>query len=343
MTDRTAHRLKTVAGVMVAMTGVVFGFVLFVRENPLAIGLVQILVMSALYGGSVGGLLALFEFFYVEGPAGRWLRRIPFVLSFLIRGLVYLVGSTAMILLIDALIGWDKVRMPLLHCALLATVMAALVLTGVQVKRLIGPQAFANLLLGRYRVPVREERVVLFLDLVGSTALAERIGDIALHSFLSRFFFDIDEPIQSFSGEVHNYVGDEVIVSWPIDRGLEDACCLRCWFAIRDRIARTGPGYEDEFGTIPEFRTGMHAGPVVVGECGDSKRQIAFLGDTMNTASRIQAECKELGRDLLLSGELVDRLHLPPDWRAAAMGSVQLRGRQEQTELFGIDRPYGVR
>ena len=56
----------------------------------------------------------------------------------------------------------------------------------------------------------------MFLDIADSTRLAEAMGELRVHDLITRFFFDIDEPISDFGGAVHAYVGDEVIVSWPV-------------------------------------------------------------------------------------------------------------------------------
>ena len=107
-----------------------------------------------------------------------------------------------------------------------------------------------------------------------------------MQELLTRFFFDIDEPIAAHGGEVHAYVGDEVIVSWPLTTAVLRGACLDCFFAVRDRIEERGESYRYEFGSAPRFRAGLHAGPVVISECGDSRRQIAYFGDTMNVTAR---------------------------------------------------------
>ena len=84
-----------------------------------------------------------------------------------------------------------------------------------ELTRLIGGRVLLNVILGRYRHPTREERVLMFLDVAGSTSVAEALGEVRMQELLTRFFFDIDEPIVAHGGEVHAYVGDEVIVTWP--------------------------------------------------------------------------------------------------------------------------------
>src|SRR5262249_45197044 len=100
----------------------------------------------------------------------------------------------------------------------------------------VGGRVLLNVILGRYRRPTREERVLLFLDLAGSTTLAERMGELRVQDLLTRFFFDIDEAIVVHGGEVHAYVGDEVIVSWPVGARPKQNY-VDCFFAIEDCIA----------------------------------------------------------------------------------------------------------
>jgi adenylate cyclase len=83
-------------------------------------------------------------------------------------------------------------------------------------RRMIGGRVLGSFLLGTYHRPRREQRIVMFLDIADSTALAEQLGEVRVHDLITRFFFDIDEPIADQDGEVHAYVGDEVIVTWPL-------------------------------------------------------------------------------------------------------------------------------
>jgi class 3 adenylate cyclase len=203
--------------------------------------------------------------------------------------------------------------------------------------RLVGGRAFLNVILGRYRHPTREQRVLLFLDLVGSTTLAEQLGELRVQELLTRFFFDIDEAIVAHGGEVHAYVGDEVIVTWPVAAARQSRP-IDCVFAIQDRIAELAARYISEFGLVPNFRAGLHAGPVVIGECGDSRPQVAYFGDTMNVTARLQERCKEAGRTLLVSGDLLRLLDPGQDFAVEALGPTQLRGRKAEVEVFAVAR-----
>jgi len=80
----------------------------------------------------------------------------------------------------------------------------------------------------------------------------------------------------------------------------------------------------------------------VAAQCGDVKQDIVYFGDTINTAARIQAYCKEAGRDLLISGELMARMPASDKWIAEHLGAVHLRGRDAEIELLALAPARGA-
>src|SRR5262249_32944512 len=95
--------------------------------------------------------------------------------------------------------------------------------------------------------------------------------------------------------------------------------------------------YEREFGVVPRFRAGMHAGLVVVSECGGTKRQISYFGDAVNVAARLEEYCKTEGGDLVVSGDLMRRLELPPNLVAQNQGRARLRGRETPVDVYSVE------
>ncbi|MDH3670753.1 MAG: adenylate/guanylate cyclase domain-containing protein [Gammaproteobacteria bacterium] len=207
-----------------------------------------------------------------------------------------------------------------------------------RIRSLVGSRVLFNFLLGRYHRPLREERVFLFLDLAHSTMLSEKLGDICVQSLIGRFFFDIAQPISEYGGETHRYIGDEIVVTWPLKEAIRGARCVRCVFAIQDLIAARAPTYHAEFGVIPECRIGMHGGSVVASEVGDDKREIVYFGDTINTAARLEQMCKQLKRAFLVSGELLSRMSLSSDILTEELGTMELRGKQQQVRILSVSR-----
>jgi class 3 adenylate cyclase len=343
----TSTRLKIVA-VVVAIGGVV-GLVISwllsrIHEQPYDFAELENGIRNGL---TVAGALAATDLLYVQGPRGAWLRRLGFGRAILVRAGLFtalIVAIFALNRLIFALLhgfarsGLDYFTLPLLRDTILTFVIFLVITEFLQMRRVIGGRTLTNLLLGRYHRPVREERVFMVVDIKGSTALAERLGDERAHGFITSVFFDIDQPILEHGSEVHSYVGDGLIASWPLAQGIEDARCLRCFEAIEATLARRSEHYRREFGVTPAVRVALHAGPVVAGECGDTKLAIVYLGDTMNTVARIEQAAKTLNRDCLISADLLSRLDLPPALAAEPLGPVALRGRRRPITLHALRR-----
>jgi hypothetical protein len=79
--------------------------------------------------------------------------------------------------------------------------------------------------------------------------------------------------IAEAGGEIHKYVGDEIIATWTLAAGLNEGACVRACFAALDRLAERGPAYERDFGCCADFRAGLHCGSVVIGELGYLRRR----------------------------------------------------------------------
>ena len=155
---------------------------------------------------------------------------------------------------------------------------------------------------------------------------------------IARFFHDVDDTIVTHGGEVHAYIGDELIATWPLRDGAQDAACLRAVLAVRDRIADLADSYVNEFGVAPAFRAALHCGPVTVSEVGRSKQQIGYFGDTVNVTARLEDQAKQLDRDLLISGDLMERLDLPDDMAVDDLGPITLRGRVAPIHVLALAR-----
>ncbi|MBV8184640.1 MAG: adenylate/guanylate cyclase domain-containing protein [Hyphomicrobiales bacterium] len=225
--------------------------------------------------------------------------------------------------------------------SLLVLALAAFIL---RVKDLIGTEVFLSLLRGRYHKPVAEERVFLFVDVVGSTQFAQRFGDLRTQEFLGHFFAALAEPVRQHQGAIDDYVGDLAIVTWPMRRGIADARCVRCVFALLSKIAEEAPSWEAKFGLVPRFRAALHGGRVVAGEVGVDRRKIAYFGDTVNTTARLESLCREVDSPIVISAELLARIPtLPRDVHATNLGAHVLRGRDHPLAIVALtSETYGA-
>ena len=89
---------------------------------------------------------------------------------------------------------------------------------------------------------------------------------------------------------------------------------------------------------LPNFRAGLHAGAVVISECGSWRRQLAYFGDTVNVTARLQEYCKEAGRNLLVSADLLSHMRPSQNILIEPLGPAQLRGRAAAIEVFAVQR-----
>jgi adenylate cyclase len=203
---------------------------------------------------------------------------------------------------------------------------------------LLGFRTLRNLLTGRYVRPRRESKVFLLIDMKNSTGVAERLGPIRFHELLNDFFGDVADAALQCAGEIHKYVGDEAILTWPAERNRIDDDIIACPFVVRDFIAASREKYRRRFGVEPEFRAALHCGEVVAGQIGDVRREIAYVGDTLNVAARLLEAAKEVGRDVLVSVDLLDRATLPAGIRAEPLPTLEVRGREAPLGIAALSR-----
>lgn len=205
-----------------------------------------------------------------------------------------------------------------------------------ELHRKLGRDAIYNLVLGKYHQVKQEDRLFLFIDLNNSTDIAEEMGELEYSHFLQDYFYDISEPIARYFGRVYQYVGDEVVVTWPLKKGLRYAVCVRCYFAVQKQVRRYKAYYEKRYGRVPAFKAALHGGTVVVSEVGKYKSEIAYHGDVLNTTARMLGKCHELESDLLTSDWVISQVELPAYLKTDAMGPFQLKGKQQEIVLQSV-------
>jgi adenylate cyclase len=200
------------------------------------------------------------------------------------------------------------------------------------------PKYFFSYLFGKYHKPRIENRIFMFLDLKSSTTIAERLGAVKYHDFLFDFYYTITEPIIKREGEIYQYVGDEISVTWNIKTGIKENNCINCFFDITDIIEKSSEFFFNKYGFVPEFKAGFHCGETVVGEIGVIKSEITFSGDVVNTTARIQELCNPYKQKVLISRELLNILFLEEDFKVKQIGALYLRGKNSETSICSINR-----
>lgn len=204
----------------------------------------------------------------------------------------------------------------------------------VEINDKYSPGVFIDFLTGKYRQAKKENRIVMFIDLKDSTPIAEKLGHEHYFGFIREFIRMISLAIIDHHGLIYQYVGDEIIVSWISS---EKNCrkALATVVDARKNIQKRSEWFRRKYDIVPEFRVGIHAGDVTIGEIGIVKKDLAMSGDTMNTSARIRSACNELNQKFLVSKEFVECADLQP-MHAAYLGDFELKGKSENVALYSL-------
>jgi adenylate cyclase len=335
MNARLERKLKLVGAIVVAGIVGAIGFS-FAQGYTSHSAIARAISYGVILGLALGGVSQ----FVFEGPMRMWLGSRSFTTNLVIRSAIYaaVILPTQYFELGAVLIGQPFVPSPQgLWSGIIFTFALLMVINlTIAVANIIGPRAFLNFIVGQYHTPVEENRFVLFVDIAGSTGLAERLGGVAIHRLLDHTFRLLTLSVVDYRGEVLNYVGDEVIVTWLERDGAVDCRPLRCFVAMRDELSRASGQLEREFGAAPRIRGSLHFGPVIVGEIGDVKRAIVFNGDVMNTAARLEELSRNVDGGFLASAAAMQRFNSAPPFAIRDLGRLPIRGRADGIDVVGI-------
>ncbi|NNF34724.1 MAG: adenylate/guanylate cyclase domain-containing protein [Saprospiraceae bacterium] len=234
---------------------------------------------------------------------------------------------------------WDKASLFFWSLTFVSTIVQTsfsifLCLVYSAVSENLGQHVLFNFFTGKYHQPVVEERIFLFMDLTSSTAIAEQLGHYTYFGLLDLFYTSMSDAIIDHQGEVYEYIGDEVIVTWPLKKGVRNGNCIKCFYAIKKAMKSKEGKFMDRYGIFPHFKGDIHVGEVTTGEIGALKKEIVFTGDVMNTTARIQWLCKTYGSDLLVSGELRELFIDREDIQFIERDESELRGKKKLIKVY---------
>jgi len=205
-----------------------------------------------------------------------------------------------------------------------------------QVNLFLGSNNLWRLLRGKFYTPREEERIFMFLDLQSSTKHAEKLGHIKYSKMIQDCFNDLG-VVNENESEIYQYVGDEAILTWKLHDGLRNQNCINAYFNFKQQLIKNQEHYMRNYNINPHFKAGVHIGIVTVTEVGKYKKEIAYHGDTINTAARIQGKCNELKQELLISESLKNELN-NTDFIFDKLGRIELKGKESQILLYAVNQ-----
>lgn len=284
------------------------------RQKPLGIAIViyVITIMAVIIALSI--IAYTFYFWWYEGPSG-------FQSNFYYNLFQYIGTNTFWLNMVT----W--------------TLIATVTIIVLDINDKYGQGVFLNLLLGKYHRPKYEQRIFMFMDMRSSTKIAEELGHRNYFKMLNEVIEFITEPIVNSKGEIYQYVGDEVVVTWLLDRQDSRNNAIKCFFDIRDKIREKADYFKGKYAYVPHFKAGVHCGDVTTGEIGTYKKEIVFTGDTVNTTSRIQGKCSELGEQILVSESVYKFMEeCTPYYSFREISDMELRGKKEPVKLYAVEK-----
>jgi adenylate cyclase len=206
----------------------------------------------------------------------------------------------------------------------------------VQVTPLLPP--FAQAQDGAARVDFvqgsEREIAILFADIRGFTALSEGRLPYDVVFILNRYFAAMGRAVESAGGRVDKFVGDGIMALFGVTGDPEQGCreALAAARLMSERLVELNEALRAELAEPLRIGIGLHAGPVIVGEMGyGDATSITAIGDSVNTASRLEGLTKEYGVELVVSAEVISRAGVAI--AAGRRDEIEIRGKQDRLSV----------
>ena len=193
-------------------------------------------------------------------------------------------------------------------------------------------------LIGKYRRPKEERHIFMFIDLKSSTTIAEELGHYKYSQLIQDCFYDLNTIVGRYNAMIYQYVGDEAVLSWEYNSGIKQNRCIDLFFHFDRLLKKQKKYYLKHYKTEPNFKAAIHGGTLMASEVGSIKKELAFHGDVINTTARIQEQCTEYDKSLLISEKTLNDINLKPKYFTEKIGDLLLRGKQETIQIHAIER-----
>lgn len=188
------------------------------------------------------------------------------------------------------------------------------------------------------------ELTVMFVDVRNFTEISERLAPTDVVAFLNTLLDALSRHVLANEGTLDKFIGDSIMAFWnaPVDVANHPRKALRAALGMRETLARLNADDAFGFGTTQEvgIGIGIHTGIACVGNMGAETRfNYSAVGDTVNIAARIEAACKEVSFDILVSEATAQAL---PDCALLEAGALGLKGKTTRTRLFAVAGDEGA-
>ncbi len=299
-------------------------------------------IQAGLFLGVIYGLVDVFL-------DQQWLRKRSFGSILIIKGIIHLI-VILLVSIVARVEAFDKMGIDLTReemranlidpgifiIFLYTTFISFMVNFTRQINLKFGPGNLTKFLTGKFHHPKEEIRIFMFLDMKSSTTIAENLGHVKFGELVQDCFSDLTVVVNRHA-QVYQYVGDEAILYWEVNKGLHHCNCLMAFFEYMKQLKSRESYYLKKYGVCPDFKAGINIGEVTVAEVGDIKRDLTFLGDTMNTAARIEGLCNAYQKVLLISETLHNQLPESEFLKRTFVDNLALEGKQQSIGVYSVE------
>lgn len=201
----------------------------------------------------------------------------------------------------------------------------------------IGHGQLRRLMMGYYQKPQEENRIFIFLDLESSTLFAEKLGHKKYSDFIQDCFRFLSNPLMETLGRVYQFVGDEAVVTWNAGKKKNYKRTVDFFFLYEEELNSRKEYFENKYGLIPVFSASINVGKVMAAEVGELKRELAFHGDVLNTAARIQKQCKRYRKKILVTRDFGVKLaKYQNNYKLKYIDIVKFLGKDQIVKIYEV-------
>ena len=181
------------------------------------------------------------------------------------------------------------------------------------------------------------EVTVMFCDIRNFTAMSEKMAAEDVVSLLNRYFTVLGKCIARHNGIINKYIGDAIMAMFgvPVASSCHAADAYRAALDMRQALAALNAEFRAEGKPELHFGIGIHTGRVFAGTIGaEDRMEYTIIGDTVNTASRIESLCKTYRTDILLSEASAAHLEAPLRGNLHFVDDASIRGKEDKIKLY---------
>ena len=187
-----------------------------------------------------------------------------------------------------------------------------------------------------------------FTDLSAYSTIIEHMSPKVAVEFLNEYFTAMHDVIEEHGGHILNYIGDCIMVVFgaPEEMDNHENQAIKCAMKMREKLVEMNTKWDES--ELSRYwsnhgiekitaRTGIHTGSIIAGNIGSERMlQYSAIGDVVNVASRLEQANKEFGTDIAFSKEIYTALTKELNSAAKSEGSINLKGRDGETQVYSI-------